>query len=90
MVVGSLHARKKKFFLGKQKYIPLASYLPKAHTLSFKLKYIYGSFFNISLRKIKPETKEKLSRTVFIRWSKSPNFDYEIIIRKAHPITILN
>ncbi len=89
MIMGNLHARKKKFLIGREKYIPLASYLPEKCVISFKLKYVSGYFFNFSLKKIKLNKKEKLMKSFLIKRSRDLNFDYEIIIQKAHPITKL-
>jgi len=91
--MGSLHAKKHPFEFNDRKCKPLTSYLPKDKTVSFKISYSSGSYFNMSFKKIEPTNKIKsLSKKSEIIKSKDKDcdYDYEIILNKATPITILD
>src|SRR3989344_7461963 len=88
-IMGNFHARRKTFIFENKKYIPAGSYLPPAQTMAIKIKYLSGSFLNVSLKKIKPQVIKKFISGFRIEKSKISGFDYEIFVKKANPITIL-
>jgi len=87
--MGSLHAKKHYFELNNKKCKPLTSYLPKNKTISFKISYLSGRYFNMFIKKIKPTNKIK-SLNKKVKIIKSKDYDCEIILNKATPITILD
>lgn len=70
-IIGSLHARKIPFYLiNKKQYFPLVSYLPKEKTITIKIRYLAGEFFNLGFKKIKTENKNtKLMKSIFLSLS---------------------
>ena len=90
-LTGNLHAKKQSFRLNDKKCKALISYLPKNKTISFKISYLSGNYFNMYLKKIEPTNKTKsVNKKINIRKLKNKDYDYEIILNKATPITILD
>lgn len=90
-LMGNLHAKKHSFILNGKVCRPLVSYLPKNKTVSFKINYLSGQYFNMFVKKIEPskeiKTENKKSNLIKL---KNSGYDYEIILKKATPINILS
>ena len=52
ILLGNLHAKKHFFDLNGKIFRPTASYLPKNKTISFKINYLSGQYFNMFIKKI--------------------------------------
>lgn len=90
-LMGNLHAKKHSFNLNNKVCRPLVSYLPKNKTISFKISYLFGRYFNIFLKNIEPNKNTKIeNKKSKITKSKDNIYDYEIILKKATPISILD
>jgi len=85
-IMGNFHARKEKFFLDEEEYIPLGSYLPATDTVAIKLDYLSGAFFNKS-------QKEFVSRengdAKLLEESRESGYDFILSIPRAHPTSLL-
>lgn len=90
-LMGNLHAKKYSFTLNGKVCRPLVSYLPKNKTVSFKISYLSGQYFNMFVKKIEPnkEIKTENAKSNLIKL-KNTVYDYEIILKKATPINILS
>lgn len=90
-IVGNLHAKKRGFLLGKNsyKYVPLGSLLPRGKTVSVKLNYLSGFYFNIDREKIISRHRAKaVLPNFFVKKSRHTDYDYEIVIKKATPVSL--
>lgn len=96
LVVGSLHARNKPFYFFSnkkrvQRYTPLG-YLLKDVSVSIRIVYRGGTFFNFGIRKIRtrhPATLDVCGAAYRIRKSRSVYFDYDLLVGVASPIKTL-
>jgi len=93
VLMGRLHSRTDRFkskFISKTKFNnPAGYYLPKNKTLSICLRYAYGKTYNCGIKNINDKIK-KPKNDFLIRKLRKKGYDYEIIIKHAHPVTILN
>lgn len=90
-LMGNLHAKKHSFDLNGKICRPLASYLPKNKTVSFKINYLSGQYFNMFIKKIESNKNIKIwNEKKIITKSKDKAYDYEIVLKKATPISILD
>lgn len=86
-MMGNFHASKKPFVFDRVKYIPLGSYLPKNKTISVKLEYISGYFYNGTIKKIPPITKNINFASKFaLRKTEKSGYDYILLVKKANSI----
>lgn len=81
-IMGNLHASKSK----EAKVVPLGFNLRFLNPLSIKLEYDSGKFFNIGLKKINPSRKPV--KSLNIKQYNGKEFDYKLIIPKAHPVSL--
>lgn len=88
-IMGNFHARKESFFLDAKKHIPVGVYLPKRATLSIKLEYLSGHFFNEKLKKFSSVKKLKKVPISGFQKTKESGYDYVFYIKKANPISVL-
>ena len=95
-IFGNIHANKNKVNIDGKVRIPAANYLPRAKTISIKLRYLSGSFFNVGLQRIET-SKRKMGNKDDFRLNKirktsskwNQGFDYEILVPKATPVKLL-
>lgn len=89
-LMGNLHAKKHSFVLSGKVCRPLVSYLPKDKTISFKISYLSGRYFNMFVKKIELDKEIKLeNKKAKIIKLKNGVYDYEIFLKKATPVNIL-
>ena len=86
-IMGNFHAKKEKFFLDQEEYIPLGSYLPATDTVAIKLNYLSGSFFNKSQKEF--TSQEANDTELLLEESPGPGYDFILSILRAHPVSLL-
>ncbi|MBI4993558.1 hypothetical protein HZC33_01180 [Candidatus Wolfebacteria bacterium] len=83
-IMGNFHASKMVFYFGGNKYIPLGSYFPLDTTISIKLEYCSGYFYNEYSKKIPSHKNINTIKKSKLQKNKKSEYDYIFLIKKAH------
>lgn len=89
-IMGNLHAPKTEFILGDNKFIPLGSHFPMKETMSIRLEYSSGYFYNEHIKKIPLSSNMDIVGRSKLQKTNRPGYDYVFLIKTAHPIRPLH